>query len=79
MVFDARAKWYYIGLELNIDAASLDAIEKENPRDVQDCLRALLKKWLRRAKPEPTWGALMEALKSPLVDEGHLISKFPCH
>ena len=78
-VFDARTKWYDIGLELKIDVGSLDAIEEDNPRDVQDCLRALLKKWLRRAQPnyKPTWGALMEALESPLVDEGQLISKFP--
>ena len=75
---DARAKWYEIGLELSIDPGSLDAIEKENPRDLQDCLRALLKKWLRRSQPRATWGALMEALTSPLVDEGHLTSKFPC-
>ena len=76
-VYDARAKWYDIGLELNIDAATLDAIENENPRDVQNCLRALLKKWLRRPQPKRTWGALMEALESPLVDEGQLIAKFP--
>ena len=76
-VFDARTKWYDIGLELKIDVGSLDAIEEDNPRDVQDCLRALLKKWLRRAQPKPTWGALREALESPLVDEGQLISKFP--
>ena len=76
-VFDARTKWYDIGLVLKIDAGSLDAIEEDNPRDVQNCLRALLKKWLRRGQPKPTWGALREALESPLVDEGQLISKFP--
>lgn len=74
-VFDACAKWYDIGLELKIDAASLDAIEKENSHNVQDCLREVLKKWLRRFQPMPTWGALIEALESPLVDEGLLASQ----
>ena len=76
-VFDARTKWYDIGLELNIDAASLDAVQNDNPHNVQNCLRDMLKKWLRRSQPKPTWGALKEALESPLVDEGHLIATFP--
>ena len=77
-IFDARTKWYDIGLELKIGAASLDAIQEDNPRNVQNCLRDMLKKWLRRCQPKPTWGALVEALESPLVDEGLLASKFPC-
>ena len=77
-VFDARAKWYDIGLELKMDAGSLDAIEKDNPRDVQDCLRALLRKWLRRSQPKPTWGALVEALESSLIGEELLASKISC-
>ena len=76
-VFEARAKWCDIGLELKIDPGSLDAIQAENSRSVQDCLRSLLKIWLRRHQPEPTWGALIEALKSPLVNEEHVISNFP--
>ena len=76
-VFDARAKWQDLGLVLKIDAASLDAIEMDNPRNVQGCLRCLLKIWLRRAQPKPSWEALAEALRSPLVDEEHLIFNFP--
>lgn len=76
-VYDARVKWYDIGLELKVDAASLDAIQEDNPRNVQNCLRDMLKKWLRRSQPKPTWGALKEALESPLVDEGFLVSSFP--
>ena len=76
-IYDARTKWYDIGLELKIDAASLDAIEMENRGNVQDCLRNVLKIWLRRPQPRPTWEALMESLKSPLVGEEYLISKFP--
>ena len=77
-MFDARAKWCDIGLELKIDPGSLDAIEKENPRDVQGCLREVLKKWLRRSHPKPTQGALMKALESPLVGEGLLASMISC-
>ena len=75
-VLDARAKWYDIGLELKIDAASLDAIQEDNPRNVQNCLRDMLKKWLR-SQLNPTWGAIVEALESPLVDEGVLASNIP--
>jgi hypothetical protein len=77
-VFDARAKWYDIGLVLKIDPGSLDAIEKENPRDFQGCLRALLKTWLRKSQPKPTWGALVKALESPLVGEALLASMISC-
>ena len=76
-VFDARTKWYDIGLELGIDAETLNCIEKENPRQLQDCLRNMLKTWLERAHPRPTWEALIEALKSPLVDREDLILNFP--
>ena len=77
-VLDARTKWYDIGMELKIDAETLDSIEKDNPRNCQDCLREMLKFWLRREEPIPTWGALAEALMSPLVGKGDLIPKFPC-
>ena len=76
-VFDARTKWYDIGLELKIDPASLDAIQEDNPRNAQNCLRDMLKKWLRRSQPKATWRALVEALESPLVDEGLLASMIP--
>ena len=77
-VLDARDEWYYIGLELKIDAGSLNAIRNDNRHSVQDCLLALLQKWLNNDEPKPTWGALKEALKSPLVNKAQLIAKFPC-
>lgn len=76
-MLDASCKWYNLGLELKINPDSLDAIQKENRGNVQDCLRDLLKQWLRRGEPKATWGTLIEALKSPLVGEEHLSSTLP--
>ena len=64
--WDARAKWYNIGLELNIDSGTLDVIERNN-MDIDDRFRIMLTTWLRTVDPRPTWEALAEALRSPTV------------
>ena len=72
--FAARSKWYYIGLELGVEASELDAIKKDNP-EVKDCYLEALKCWLKSVAPKPTWAALAEALASDMVDEGGLAEK----
>ena len=69
--WDARTKWCNVGLELDIDSATLDSI-KANSDNVEDRFRAMLTTWLRTAKPRPTLAALAEALRSPTVGCGHL-------
>ena len=69
--WEARAKWYNIGLELDIDPETLDVIEGNN-RDINDCFRFMLTTWLKTVQPKPTWEALAEALRSPTVGCGHL-------
>ena len=64
--FAARSKWYYIGLELEVEASELDAI-KANNSDVDDCYLETLKCWLKGVAPKPTWAALAEALASDMV------------
>ena len=66
-VWVARAKWYNIGIMLDISASTLDAIKtgaKENP---DECFTAMIKDWLSRDKPRPSWASLEEALKSTMV------------
>ena len=58
-----RAKWRYIGMELGIDAGTLDAIEA-NHRTVEDCLTSVINEWLRGSKLRPTMGAIKAALQS---------------
>ena len=69
--WDARAKWYNIGLELDIDPGTLDTI-KGNSDNIDDQFRAMLTTWLKMVEPKPTWEALAEALRSPTVGCGHL-------
>ena len=70
-VFDVRAKWYNIGLGLRVPAGTLDAIRGRFD-DPADCLRETLREWLRQAAPQPTWRALVEALRSRAVGEQQL-------
>ena len=69
--WDARAKWYNIGLELDIDPGTLDTI-KGNCDNIDDRFRAMLTTWLKMVEPKPTWESLAEALRSPTVGYGHL-------
>ena len=69
--WDARTKWYNIGLELDIDPETLDVIEGNN-KDIDKQFRSMLMTWLKMVNPRPTWGALAEALRSSTVGYGHL-------
>ena len=66
MLWDYRAKWRYIGVELQIKPGDLDAIRKNN-RDVEDALFEMIKFWLRRTNPRPTRAVLEAALQSRLL------------
>ena len=65
-VWDFRAKWKYIRLELSIDLGMLETIEMENSK-CEDCLRAMLIQWLRNPKAPPTWTTLDKALLSKMI------------
>ena len=78
-VWAARVKWYNIGLELSTSSDTLDSINvtwRENP---DNCVTAMIKEWLNNGKPPPSWTALAEALKSPIVGYAHLVEQFPSH
>ena len=66
-IWDARTQWYNLGLGLDIAADALDAIEQGSAQKPDRCFRDMLRQWLRRDHPKPTWNALAEALRSPSV------------
>ena len=70
-LWEARAKWYDIGLELGIHSGTLDAI-KCNNNNVEDRFREMLREWLIRVNPPPTKLQLAKALESPSVGHGTL-------
>ena len=78
-VWEGRAKWYSIGLELGLKAGTLDAIQQTNHYDVNHCFTAMLKKWLRRPKLNPSWSCLARSLRESSVGLGHLAEQLLNH
>ena len=74
--WETRAKWYNIGLELEIDPGTLDTIKNDNDNS-DDRFRAMLATWLKMVQPKPTLAALAEALQSPTVGFGHIAEQVP--
>ena len=64
-MWDYRARWKSIGIELRVDTGTLDAIEKDH-RMVNDCLQEMIKHWLRNS-PRPTKEIIRVALQSKRV------------
>ena len=71
-LYQVRAKWRNIGIELEIDFGTLDDIEKSYRTDNNECLSRMLEHWLKQANPRPSWDAIVEALESSPVGEGCL-------
>ena len=76
-VWEARVKWYNIGLKLGISAGTLDSISKANNQNPDDCLTAMIKDWLKNGKPKPSWAQLAKALKSRMVGYAQLAEELP--
>ncbi len=77
LLFDIRVKWYDIGLELDVAVGTLESI-KSSYHDPKDCLREMLKEWLKSISPPPTWKRLATALRSSAVNEKSLAQKLEC-
>ena len=71
-LFEARTKWYDIGLALKVPVTTLDSIEGQSGNDSKKLLEAL-KVWLKTAK-KPSWHDVVDVLKSPIVGEPKLAS-----
>ena len=57
-------KWEDIGIQLDIDDGQLSQIKTDNAGDSKACLREMLRAWLKRAYPPPSWSEMIEALES---------------
>ena len=68
-LYVVHAKWVDMGLELGLKIHTLEGIRPKCSSDPCQCLREVLKEWLRGVDPLPTWHAIIQALKSPTV--GH--------
>ena len=75
VVWEARSKWYNIGLKLGISPGTLDAIENQANQNLDKCFTTMIKDWLNNGKTQPTWAAITHALKSPMVGYSDLANK----
>ena len=57
------AKWEEIGTSLRLESGLLEIIKKDNPSDCRACLREVLKEWLKRIDPPPSWVAIIKAVE----------------
>ena len=70
-LYEARTKWYFIGLKLKVPVDTLDSIKTQSD-DPNECLLQVLKHWLKMVDPKPMWEALVDALRGRLVEEHQL-------
>jgi hypothetical protein len=55
-------KWEDIGIMLEIEEGQLNKVKSDNAGS-GDCLREMLKIWLKRVDPKPSWSSMAEALE----------------
>ena len=68
-----RSRWDYIGLELGVDAGTLDSIRKINPDDPDAWFIGMIQQWLQSTKPDPTLAQLDKALNAKSVVGKHVL------
>ena len=74
-------QWYNLGLLLERPPFELNIIETNHRRDPQRSLAEVLQLWLKHS-PQPTWEAIVKALKHPTVGEHRLAAEIEakyCH
>ena len=71
-LWNARSKWYNIGLGLGLSADELDSVDQKR-KEPGDCLREVLIEWLKKRTPKKS--QLIEALRQPSVGYEQLADK----
>ena len=61
-------RWYSLGLQLGIEDKELEAIEKHRGGDIDECRRAMFRKW-GDSSTNPSRKQLLNALRTKAVDE----------
>ena len=67
LVLIKLTEWYELGLQLGVEDAELEEIEKKNQGNLKACRRNMFRAWLR-ITPNPSYQQLVEALMT--VGEG---------
>ena len=67
-VWEARAKWFDIGIELKLKITDLYEIIENKRGDITNCFTHMLILWLTQVDPPPTWSILADALEQPAVN-----------
>ena len=55
--------WHNIGSLLEIPEPTLEQIETSYPGDCQQCVREMIKSWLKQVDPPPSWKDLADAVQ----------------
>jgi hypothetical protein len=56
-------EWEDLGIMLDIEPGTLEAIKITESNKAQSCLREMLKIWQKRINPPPSWSAVITALE----------------
>ncbi|CAI8026167.1 hypothetical protein GBAR_LOCUS15059 [Geodia barretti] len=67
-MWEAREKWYYIGLYFEIPPSQLDVIKSESKDDIDEMFTKMIKQWLQVGHC-CNWKTVYDALKSPTVSK----------
>lgn len=73
-VLEAQNSSRYIGLLLKVPDYVVDSIHKEH-LDSKDRLYRVIKEFLNGTDPKPTWEAIANALRNPIVNLSRLAKK----
>ena len=65
-IWNIRSKFYNLGFNLGIDSGTLDVANKKSD---DEALTFIVKTWLQRSTPTPTWKALIQALRRESLKE----------
>ena len=68
LLLEVKDKWLDIGIELGVDIDVLFKIKSEFKNNPADCLREMIRAWLKFYDPLPSLETLCEALHSKYVD-----------
>ena len=77
-VWEARKKWYFLGLKLGTSPPTLDEIKANNQSD-EDRITEVIKDWLNSDRSDCTWATVAKALRSPMVGCAKLADQLPQH
>ena len=67
-LYEVNTKWNDIGIQLEIPKATRKRLQQAYRDDPQRALTDMMDEWLESADPEPSWSAIVDALRSRSVN-----------